>query len=55
MRSVGLDLGARHIAYCEVSDGVAVRRTSVRRLCELESMLGPKTPAAEVAFEASRE
>ena len=55
MRSVGLDLGARHIAYCEVSDGVVVRRASVRRLEELEPMLGPKTPAAQVAFEASRE
>lgn len=55
MRSVGLDLGARHIAYCEVSDGVVVRRASVRRLSELEPMLGPKAAAAQVAFEASRE
>jgi transposase len=55
MRSVGLDLGARHIAYCEVSDGRVVRRASVRRLCDLEPMLGPKSPAAQVAFEASRE
>jgi transposase len=50
-----LDLGARHIAYCEVSDGRVVRRASVRRLCDLEPMLGPKSPAAQVAFEASRE
>jgi transposase len=55
MRSVGLDLGARHIAYCEVSKGVVVRRASVRRLSELEPMLGPKSPTAQVAFEASRE
>jgi transposase len=55
MRSVGLDLGARHIAYCEVSDGAVVHRTSVRRLSELEPMLGRKSPAAQVAFEASRE
>ena len=43
MRSVGLDLGARHIAWCEVVDGVVTRRGSVGRLSEL------------VAFEASRE
>lgn len=55
MRSVGLDLGARHIAYCEVFGGVVVRRASVRRLSELEPMLGPQTMAARVAFEASRE
>lgn len=55
MRRVGLDLGARHIAYCEVSEGRVVRRTSVRRLCDLEPMLGPKSRAAQVAFEASRE
>jgi len=55
MRSVGLDLGARHIAYCEVVDGVVVRRASVRRLSELEPMLGPQTAAAQVAFEACRE
>ena len=55
MRRVGLDLGARHIAYCEVVDGVVVRRASVRRLGELEAFLGPKTPMAQVAFEASRE
>lgn len=55
MRSVGLDLGARHIAYCEVSEGVVVRRASVRRLGELEAMLGPESPGAQVAFEASRE
>ena len=55
MRSVGLDLGARHISYCEVSEGVVVRRASVRRLSELEPMLGAKTAEAKVAFEASRE
>jgi transposase len=55
MRRVGLDLGARHIAYCEVSEGRVVRRASVRRLCDLEPMLGPESPAAQVAFEASRE
>ncbi len=55
MRSVGLDLGARHIAFCEVVDGVVVRRASVRRLSELEPMLGRKSPSAQVAFEASRE
>jgi transposase len=50
-----LDLGARHIAFCEVVDGVVVRRASVRGLGELEPLLGPETPPARVAFEASRE
>jgi hypothetical protein len=27
MRSIGLDLGARHIAYCEVRDGEVVDRS----------------------------
>lgn len=55
MRSVGLDLGARHIAWCEVVDGVVSRRGSVRRLDELEPLLGATTVPARVAFEASRE
>jgi transposase len=55
MRSVGLDLGARHIAWCEVVDGAVVRRGSVRRLEELEPVLGAVTAPARVAFEASRE
>jgi transposase len=55
MRSVGLDLGARHIAFCEVVGGQVTRRGSVRRLCELEGFLGPDAPAAKVAFEACRE
>lgn len=55
MRSVGLDLGARHIAYCEVVDGVVKARTSVRRFQELETRLGVATAPAKVAFEACRE
>jgi transposase len=50
-----LDLGARHIAWCEVVDGVVTRKGSARRLSELEPVLGPATAAARVAFEASRE
>ncbi|MDP9000435.1 MAG: IS110 family transposase [Myxococcota bacterium] len=55
MRSVGLDLGARHIAWCEVVDGTVTRRGSVRRLDDLEPLLGLATAPARVAFEASRE
>lgn len=55
MRSVGLDLGARHIAYCEVREGKVVERVAVTRLDELASRLGPGTPPACVAFEAARE
>lgn len=55
MRSVGLDLGARHIAWCEVASGKVIRRGGVRRLSELEPLLGPQTSPAQVAFEACRE
>ncbi len=55
MRSVGLDLGARHIAWCQVINGMVTRRGSVHRLEELEPLLGTATPPARVAFEASRE
>jgi len=55
MRKIGLDLGVRHTAFCEVAEGRVVQRGSVRRLSELEAMLGPETAPAVVAFEASRE
>jgi transposase len=55
MRSVGLDLGARHIAYCEVREGKVVDRVAVTRLEQLSSRLGPGTAPACVAFEAARE
>jgi transposase len=55
MRSVGLDLGARHIAFCEVRDGVVVQKMSFRRLSDLEAVIGPDSPPARVAFEACRE
>jgi transposase len=55
MRSVGLDLGVRHIAYCEVVDGKVVDRTTVKSLSELASRIGPTCPPARVAFEACRE
>jgi transposase len=55
MRSIGLDLGARHIAYCEVRNGEVIDRTSVKRLEQLKSRIGPDCPRACIAFEASRE
>jgi len=55
MRSVGLDLGVRHIAFCEVRGGEVIERAAVSSFDELESRLGPKTPKACVAFEAARE
>ena len=55
MRNVGLDLGVRHIAYCEIADGKVIDRVSARSLSELKSRLGPDCPAARVAFEACRE
>lgn len=50
-----MDLGARHIAYCEVRNGEVVDRTSVQRLDQLKSRIGPDCPPARIAFEASRE
>jgi len=55
MRSVGLDLGARHISYCEVKDGKVLDRTTVKKLSQLTSRIGPNCPPARVAFEACRE
>jgi transposase len=55
MRSVGLDLGVRHIAYCEVKDGQVVERAAVRSFSQLASRLGPKSAPAQVGFEACRE
>jgi transposase len=55
MRRIGLDLGVRHIAYCEVAHGKVVDRVTVKSLSELRSRLGPGTEQAIVAFEACRE
>lgn len=55
MRSVGLDLGARHIAFCEVHNGKVIERGSVQRIEQLASRIGPGSDRACVAFEASRE
>jgi len=55
MRSVGLDLSARKICYCEVAGGQVVTRTTVRSLQELQPLLGLGTAPAHVAFEACRE
>jgi transposase len=55
MRNVGLDLGARHIAYCEVKDGKVIDRCTVRKFSQLASRIGPDSAPAQVAFEACRE
>jgi hypothetical protein len=55
MRSIGLDLGVRHIAFCEVKDGKVVDRGAVRSLSQLTSRLGPGAEPANVGFEACRE
>jgi transposase len=55
MRSVGLDLGVRHIAYCEVRDGQVIDRVGVKSLDELASRIGAGTEPARIAFESSRE
>jgi len=55
MRIVALDLGAKKIAYCEISDGKVIDRATVRSLEELETRLGPQAENACVAIEACRE
>jgi transposase len=55
MRSVALDLGARKIAYCEITaDDKAVRRME-SNMESLVDLLGPKSTPAVVAIEACRE
>jgi len=55
MRSIGLDLGAKKISFCEVRQGEVVARRTVTKLEELEDVLGENSPPAKVAFEACRE
>lgn len=55
MRTVALDLGARRVDFCEISEGGVVERGVVRGLSQLHSRLGPSTAPARVAFEACRE
>lgn len=55
MRSVALDLGAKKIAYCEVSEGTVIDRRMVGALSSLEPILGPDAKPARVAIEACRE
>jgi hypothetical protein len=40
MRSVALDLGAKKIAYSEVSGGKVIHRITVSKLSSLEQLLG---------------
>jgi transposase len=55
VRSVGLDLGSRKIAYCEVAGEQVVERGMVTGLEGLQRWLGPTTEPARVAIEACRE
>jgi transposase len=55
MRSVGLDLGAKKISFCEVQGGKVLARRTVGSLAELRDVLGPNTPKTCVAVEACRE
>jgi transposase len=50
-----LDLGVKVISYCEVAADAVVQRANVSSVESLESLLGPKAPAARVAIEACRE
>ena len=54
MRNIALDLGNR-ITYARAEDGRIVERGVFDSLTEVERLLGPETPAARVAVEASRE
>ena len=54
MRNIGLDLGVRKIAFCEIADGKVIKRCEVKTIDELAPLLGPNTGDAVVAFEACR-
>jgi transposase len=55
MRNVALDLGKKKIAYCEISAGKVVARSTVTGWTSLEPLLGPSAAPARVAIEACRE
>lgn len=55
MRSVGLDLGKKEVAFCEVSEGKVKQRRTVRQLHDLRELFGSDAPPAVVAIEACRE
>jgi transposase len=54
MRKVALDLGAKKITYCEISEGRVIGRGTVSEVESLRSVLGPEQPPATVAIEAGR-
>ena len=54
MRSIALDLGNR-ITYARAEGGVVVERAVADDFVGLDHLLGPGTPRARVAIEASRE
>jgi transposase len=55
MRSIGLDLSAKKVWFCEVRDGKVIDRCTARNIEDLDRRIGPNTPMARVVFEASRE
>jgi transposase len=55
MRTVALDLGARRVDFCEITEGGVIERGVLAGLSQLQTRLGPASPAARVAFEACRE
>lgn len=54
-RYTALDLGVRTTAFCEVRNGQVIARATVQSLTGLMQHIGPNTPRAQVAIEASRE
>src|SRR5574341_1738060 len=55
MRTVALDLGARRVDFCEITEGGVIERAVLGGLSQLQTRLGPASPPARVAFEACRE
>jgi transposase len=55
MRSIGLDLGASEVSFCEVAQGQVVARRTASSLDGLADLLGPGAAPACVAIEACRE
>jgi transposase len=55
MRNVALDLATKKVVFCEVADGVVIKRHTARSVAGLSELLGPESPPAQVAIEACRE
>jgi transposase len=55
LRNIGLDIGKKEVALCEIRDGKVVSRRTLRGLHELKDVMSAENGLATVALEACRE